>query len=65
MLRHFTDNTQFLIVTHQLQTAKGVDRLLGVTQEEEGVSKVFDYAVDKNATTKQVTLKGKGINLKS
>lgn len=64
MLRHFTDDTQFLIVTHSTQTARGVDRLLAITQIEDGVSCTLDYTMNKDAVSEVLTSNGKGIRLK-
>lgn len=64
MLRHFTDKIQFLIVTHSTQTARGVDRLLAITQEEDGISKTFDYTYNKDAVDRVLKSEGKGIRLK-
>jgi chromosome segregation protein len=39
-LRKFSDNTQFIVVTHNKLTMKATDYLYGITMEEQGVSKV-------------------------
>ncbi|MFQ5769042.1 MAG: chromosome segregation protein SMC [bacterium] len=39
-IRKFSNNTQFIIVTHNKLTMRAADCLYGVTMEEEGVSKV-------------------------
>ncbi len=39
-LRKFSDNTQFIVVTHNKLTMKAADYLYGITMEEQGVSKV-------------------------
>jgi chromosome segregation protein len=41
MLADMQDKTQFIIITHNQKTMGFADRLYGVTQEEEGVSKVL------------------------
>jgi chromosome segregation protein len=41
MLERFTENTQFLIVTHNKKTMTMAHLLLGVSQEEKGVSKLI------------------------
>lgn len=40
MIREFSANTQFLIVTHNKKTMESADTLYGITQEEEGISKI-------------------------
>ncbi len=40
MLKSFTKTTQFLVVTHNKRTMMEAQQLLGITMEEEGVSKV-------------------------
>jgi chromosome segregation protein len=40
LLRRFSSQTQFLIITHNKRTMINADRLYGVTQEENGISKV-------------------------
>ncbi len=40
MIRKFSDNSQFIIVTHNKQTMSQVDVIYGVTMQEAGVSKL-------------------------
>lgn len=40
ILRKFSDNTQFVIVTHNKRTMEAANAMYGVTMEEEGVSKL-------------------------
>ncbi|MDH7514308.1 MAG: chromosome segregation protein SMC [Bacteroidota bacterium] len=51
ILRSFSDNIQFIIVTHNKKTMAAADTLYGVTMEEEGVSKI----VAVNFTTDAVS----------
>lgn len=39
-LQEFSQNTQFIVVTHNKLTMRASDQIFGVTMEEEGVSKV-------------------------
>ncbi|HDR04419.1 MAG TPA: chromosome segregation protein SMC [Candidatus Marinimicrobia bacterium] len=48
VLRHFTETTQFIIVTHNKLTMKSADYLYGVTMQEEGVSKIVSVQFKKN-----------------
>ncbi len=40
ILRKFSDNTQFVVVTHNKRTMEAANALYGVTMEEEGISKL-------------------------
>lgn len=40
LLKTFSKDTQFIIVTHNKKTMESADTLYGVTMEEEGVSKI-------------------------
>lgn len=40
VIRKFSENTQFIVVTHNKLTMEEADYLYGVTQQEEGVSKI-------------------------
>ncbi len=40
-LRHFTDTTQFILVTHRRGTMEEADVMYGVTMQEKGISKVL------------------------
>jgi chromosome segregation protein len=39
-IKKFSDNTQFILVTHNKSTMGVLDAIYGITQEEAGVSKV-------------------------
>ncbi|MBR3250013.1 MAG: chromosome segregation protein SMC [Clostridia bacterium] len=40
-LKHYTDNTQFLVITHRKGTMEAADTVYGVTMEENGISKML------------------------
>jgi chromosome segregation protein len=41
MLREYSDNTQFIMITHNKNSMAAADLLYGVTMEEQGISKVL------------------------
>lgn len=45
-LKRYSDQTQFIIVTHRKGTMEGSDTLYGVTMEEHGVSKVVSMKME-------------------
>ena len=40
-LKKFTDNTQFLVITHRKGTMEAADTVYGITMEENGISKLL------------------------
>lgn len=40
-LKHFTSNTQFLVITHRKGTMEAADTVYGITMEENGISKLL------------------------
>ncbi|HUP20343.1 MAG TPA: AAA family ATPase, partial [Gemmatimonadota bacterium] len=46
MIRHFSERTQFVVVTHNKRTMEAADWLYGVTMEEPGVSTLVSVALD-------------------
>ncbi len=49
ILRDFSQNTQFIVVTHNKRTMAAADTLYGVTMEEEGISKLVAVDFSKEA----------------
>ncbi len=49
ILKKFSDNTQFIVVTHNKRTMEAAQALYGVTMEEEGISKLVTVRFNKGA----------------
>lgn len=49
ILRKFSDNTQFIVVTHNKRTMESANAMYGVTMEEEGVSKLVSVRFNENS----------------
>jgi chromosome segregation protein len=49
ILRKFSNNTQFIVVTHNKRTMEAANALYGVTMEEEGVSKIVTVRFNQAA----------------
>ena len=49
ILKRFSDNTQFIVVTHNKRTMESAQALYGVTMEEEGVSKIVTVRFNEEA----------------
>lgn len=47
LVKEFSKKTQFLIVTHQKITMEVADTLYGITQEEQGISKIVSVKLQK------------------
>ncbi len=47
LIREFSENSQFILVTHNKQTMASVDVIYGVTMQEEGISKVVPVDFSK------------------
>jgi len=46
LVRHFSERTQFICITHNKKTMETADRLFGVTMEEPGISKIVSVRLD-------------------
>ncbi len=59
-LKDFGEKSQFIIITHNKGTVMGSDSILGVTQQELGVSKMIGYKIEdsKEDAKSSDTLKG-------
>ncbi|MDQ3018993.1 MAG: chromosome segregation protein SMC [Bacteroidota bacterium] len=42
MIRKFSENTQFILITHNERTMESVDRLYGVTMQEAGITTIVE-----------------------
>ncbi|MDA3844564.1 MAG: hypothetical protein PF588_09380, partial [Candidatus Kapabacteria bacterium] len=51
LIRKFSDNTQFLLVTHNKKTMEACDSLYGITQQDEGVSKVVSVRLTSGSNS--------------
>jgi chromosome segregation protein len=51
ILRKFSDNTQFIVVTHNKRTMEAANAMYGVTMEEEGVSKLVSVRFNEEKVT--------------
>jgi chromosome segregation protein len=47
-LRRFSEQTQFIMITHRKGTMEGSDVLYGVTMEERGISKIVSMKMDES-----------------
>jgi chromosome segregation protein len=47
LVRRFTQDTQFIVVTHNKRTMAAADALYGVTQEEDGISKIVSVRLKR------------------
>ena len=58
LLRKFSNNTQFIVVTHNKRTMEAANALYGVTMEEEGVSKLVAVRFNKAAVASAQLVSG-------
>lgn len=48
IVREFSENTQFIVVTHNKRTMEAADTMYGVTMQEEGVSKLVSVRFNED-----------------
>ena len=48
MIRKFSQNTQFILITHNERTMEKVDKLYGVTMQEPGVTTIVETKFKNN-----------------
>jgi chromosome segregation protein len=48
LVKRFTKDTQFIVVTHNKRTMAAADALYGVTQEEDGISKIVSVRLKRD-----------------
>jgi chromosome segregation protein len=56
MIKKFSNNTQFIVVTHNKRTMEAAQALYGVTMEEEGVSKLVTVRFNEQAKVRSATV---------
>jgi chromosome segregation protein len=56
ILRKFSNNTQFIVVTHNKRTMEAASALYGVTMEEEGISKLVTVRFTKGSRVESAAL---------
>ena len=50
MIRRFSENTQFILITHNERTMETVDKLYGVTMQETGVTTIVETTFKDKAS---------------
>lgn len=60
ILKKFSNNTQFIVVTHNKRTMEAASALYGVTMEEEGISKIVTVRFSDEAKVRSATLASGG-----
>ncbi len=58
IIRKFSDNTQFIVVTHNKRTMEAANALYGVTMEEEGVSKLVTVRFNQASQVQSAVVSG-------
>ncbi len=52
MIRHFSQDTQFVVITHNRRTMEEADYLYGITMEEPGVSSLVSVSLESETARK-------------
>jgi chromosome segregation protein len=47
LLRHFSERTQFVVITHNKRTMEAADRLYGVTMQQAGISRIVSVRLNE------------------
>ncbi|MBI3766731.1 MAG: chromosome segregation protein SMC [Ignavibacteriales bacterium] len=58
ILKKFSSNTQFIVVTHNKRTMEAASALYGVTMEEEGISKIVTVRFNEEARVGSAAVTG-------
>ena len=53
-LKRFSEQTQFIVITHRKGTMESADVLYGITMQESGVSKLVSVRLDDKETAEQI-----------
>ncbi len=56
ILRKFSNNTQFIVVTHNKRTMEAANALYGVTMEEEGISKLVTVRFNQGSEVRSAAV---------
>jgi len=56
ILKKFSDNTQFIVITHNKRTMEAAQALYGVTMEEEGVSKIVTVRFNEESRVRSASV---------
>jgi chromosome segregation protein len=56
ILRKFSNNTQFIVVTHNKRTMEAANAMYGVTMEEEGISKIVTVRFNEGTQVTEASL---------
>ena len=61
LVRRFDKDTQFIIVTHNKRTMAAADTMYGVTQEEDGVSKIVSVRFTESGRKESAVVNGAAV----